>query len=307
MRQNERETAPDIDQLPVGQVLQIFSLYCVVRLESTEFLCTIRKTLNQTTDGGVIVGDFVRFRPSATIHESGQLEGVVESIEPRRTVLMRADSFKQQVRHPVVANADQMLIVASVANPVVRWGLVDRMMIAAQAGGLKPVICLNKIDLTPSATKPASHSADDENIAIPAPLDALAYYKDMGIHTLATSVESNAHIGELADCLKGQVTVLAGHSGAGKSSLIRAVQPSLDIRVGEVSEVTAKGRHTTTSARRYDLDIGGAVIDTPGVKVFGLWQVTAETLLEHFPDVADDTAPPWRRDSYERILNSLAG
>jgi ribosome biogenesis GTPase len=101
------------------------------------------------------------------------------------------------------------------------------------------------------------------------------------------------------------VTVLAGHSGAGKSSLIAAVQPGLDLRIGEVSALTDKGRHTTTSARWYDLDMGGAVIDTPGVKLFGLWNVTAENLGEFFPDVEAGTAPAWREESFRRIAASL--
>ena len=103
------------------------------------------------------------------------------------------------------------------------------------------------------------------------------------------------------------MTVLAGHSGVGKSSLIRAVQPDLDLRIGEISRITEKGRHTTTSARRYPLRIGGAVIDTPGVKLFGLWNVTRENLSHYFPDVDADaeTAPRWRRESYQRILASL--
>jgi ribosome biogenesis GTPase len=108
--------------------------------------------------------------------------------------------------------------------------------------------------------------------------------------------------------LADKITVLTGHSGVGKSSLIRSVQPHLQIRVGDVSLVTEKGRHTTTSARYYPLEgSGGAVIDTPGVKVFGLWGVTHENLAEYFPDITDGTAPEWRRMSYERIAESLKG
>jgi ribosome biogenesis GTPase len=101
------------------------------------------------------------------------------------------------------------------------------------------------------------------------------------------------------------VTVLAGHSGVGKSSLIRAVQPDLDLRIGAISGYNEKGRHTTTSARRYPLKIGGAVIDTPGVKLFGLWNVTRENLSDFFPDVAGGTAPQWRVESFQRIESSL--
>ena len=99
--------------------------------------------------------------------------------------------------------------------------------------------------------------------------------------------------------------MLAGHSGVGKSSLVNAIQPLLDLRVGEISHYTDKGRHTTTSARYFHLDFGGAVIDTPGVKLFGLWNITPETLSGFFADVQSDIAPGWRRDSYARIQESL--
>jgi ribosome biogenesis GTPase len=99
--------------------------------------------------------------------------------------------------------------------------------------------------------------------------------------------------------------VLAGHSGVGKSSLIRALQPHLELRITQVSRLTGKGKHATTVARRYPLDFGGQVIDTPGVKLFGLWGVTKENLLDYFPDVADDVAPKWREESCGRILQGL--
>ena len=102
-----------------------------------------------------------------------------------------------------------------------------------------------------------------------------------------------------------QVCPSRRHSGVGKSSLIRAVEPSLDLRVGEVSLVNEKGKHTTTSARIYPLSFGGEVIDTPGVKLFGLWEMTAERLAEFFPDVEHGEAPEWRVESFERIAESL--
>ena len=100
--------------------------------------------------------------------------------------------------------------------------------------------------------------------------------------------------------------MLAGHSGVGKSSLIRAIQPHLDLRIGAISGFNDKGRHTTTSARWYPLEFGGSVIDTPGVKLFGLWNVTRENLINYFPDVESDVAPEWRVESFKRIELTLA-
>src|SRR5215831_10849066 len=100
----------------------------------------------QATQTSAIVGDQVRFRPTGAINETGKPEAVIEEILPRRTLLTRADSFKAIEAHPIVANSEQMLIVASLAYPKVKWGLIDRMIIASQAGGLTPIVCLNKLD-----------------------------------------------------------------------------------------------------------------------------------------------------------------
>lgn len=292
----QEQPGEDVDRLPRGRVIQVYSLYSVVEEASATYLCVVRKTLNKISDTAVVVGDEVRFRPvAADDAKTGAAEdvapqGVIEQVLPRRSVLSRSDSFKGLEQHPIVANAEQMLIVASLRLPDVKWGLVDRMVIAAEGGNLRPIICLNKIDLAPD---------DSES------RDALAHYASLGFTTLQTSVEAGRGLDSLRDFLRDQTTVLAGHSGVGKSSLIRAIQPHLDLRIGEISKYTAKGRHTTTSARRYPLDFGGAVIDTPGVKLFGLWGVTRDNLEEFFPDMKAGTAPSWRQESYQRIRDSL--
>jgi ribosome biogenesis GTPase len=191
-----------------------------------------------------------------------------------------------------------MLIVAALAEPWPKWGLIDRMLIAAEAGGLRPILCLNKADL--ATTKGGQKELEFAKAA-------LKHYASMGVKTIETSVTAPRGLDELKTLLANQTTVLAGHSGVGKSSLIRAIQPSLDLRIGAISGYTGKGRHTTTSAKRFLLDGGGYVIDTPGVKLFGLWNVTRENLREFFPDVEGETAPEWRMESYGRILESLPG
>ncbi|MFT3788589.1 MAG: ribosome small subunit-dependent GTPase A [Tepidisphaeraceae bacterium] len=296
-KRREEAEAGDVDALPIGRVVQVFSLYSEVEYAGTTRLCVVRKTLNKVRETQLVVGDRVRFRESEARSADGKAEGVIERIEPRETVLTRADSFKAIVNHPIVANAQQMLIVAAVVQPRVKWGLIDRMLVAAQCGGLVPIVCLNKVDL---AEAEDAEALDDARAK-------LAHYSTLGIKTLETSVPTRTGVETLRDLLRDKVTVLAGHSGVGKSSLIRAVQPSLDLRVGEISQMHQKGKHTTTSARIYPLEVGGEVIDTPGVKLFGLWSLDADSVDEFFPDVASETAPEWRVESYQRILESLAG
>jgi ribosome biogenesis GTPase len=297
----EEESDADVQALPVGQVMQVYSLYSEVESEGRLYLCVVRKTLNRRSDSAVLVGDRVRFRDLGLIDEQGRPQGVIEHVLPRDTLLTRSDSFKGTEQHPIVANAEQMLIVASLREPSVKWGLIDRMLIAALAGKLQPIICLNKVDLF----DPASAESDKDSDG-PAADEALAHYEKLGVRTIKTSVPLSLGIDALREVLANHTTVLAGHSGVGKSTLINAVVPGLDLRTAEISNYTGKGRHTTTSARRYPLEIGGAVIDTPGVKMFGLWNVSRENLIEYFPDVAEGPALPWREASYERIKASLS-
>ncbi|HSI35233.1 MAG TPA: ribosome small subunit-dependent GTPase A, partial [Tepidisphaeraceae bacterium] len=159
-------------------------------------------------------------------------------------------------------------------------------------------LCLNKADLVD--TKDGKREWEFAQAA-------LAHYASIGVRTLLTSVPTGRGLDDLRAVLQNKTTVLAGHSGVGKSSLIRAIQPALDLRIGEISGYTGKGRHTTTSACRYLLDKGGFVIDTPGVKLFGLWNVTPDNVAEFFPDVRAGTAPEWRVESYQRIVESLGG
>ena len=311
MRADDQAAAGEgVDTLPIGEVLQVYSLFSEVEYQGRTYLCVVRKTMAKVADTGLVVGDLVRFRlieknpeaPGADKPANVQTrepEAVIEHVLPRKTVLTRSDSFKGIEQHPIVANAGQMLIVASLRHPTVKWGLIDRMIVAARGGSLKPIVCLNKLDL--ATGDDGAGEAEDLVFA----REVLAHYQALGIQSIQTSADDGVGLDALRDALRGQTTVLAGHSGVGKSSLVRAIQPQLDLKVGEVSRYTDKGRHTTTSARRYLLDFGGAVIDTPGVKHFGLWGVTRENLLEHFPDVAGGTAPDWRRQSYERILDSL--
>jgi ribosome biogenesis GTPase len=296
VRAAEDSVGGNIDALPTGDVIRVYSLYCEVESAGRVWFCVVRRTLTKVASGFIVVGDRVRVRDVGSVDDQGRPEGVVEQILPRDTLLTRADSFKAIESQPIVANAGQMLIVAALAEPWPKWGLIDRMLVAARAGGLAPVVCLNKADL---AQTPGGERELETAQA------AMQHYASMGIATIQTSVPSSLGLDELKALLLNKTTVLSGHSGVGKSSLIRAIQPSLDLRVGAISGYTGKGRHTTTTAQRFPLEGGGYVIDTPGVKLFGLWNVTRDNLPEFFPDVAEGTAPQWRADSYQRIFESL--
>src|ERR1700722_16619492 len=136
IRAAEELVTEDIPNPPFGQVMQVFSLYYQVSSSIGDRLCVVRKTLSKLADTAIVVGDEVRFRDG----KPGD-EAVIEQVLPRRTVLTRTDSFKNQKKHVSVANAQQMLIVTSLMEPAIKWGLIDRMIVAAKSGGLAPIVC----------------------------------------------------------------------------------------------------------------------------------------------------------------------
>ena len=166
------------------------------------------------------------------------------------------------------ANVDLLLVVAAAAKPRFKPGLVDRFLIAGEVGGVDIALCLNKMDLVETESQR---------------LDA---YREMGLRIFPTSCFLGWGIDDLRVFLQGKVTVFAGHSGVGKSSLINALEPELDLSTQEVSETTEKGRHTTSMSKLYHLEGDIHIIDTPGIRQLGLWKVTPEELGYYFPEMA---------------------
>jgi ribosome biogenesis GTPase / thiamine phosphate phosphatase len=190
-------------------------------------------------------------------------------VEERSTVLRRTADDTDPVERLVVANAAQLVIVTAVADPVPRTGFVDRCLVAAYAGGLAPLLCLTKADL-----------------ADPAPFAAA--YAELELPVLVTRRDDPRSVDALGDALAGQVSALVGHSGVGKSTLVNTLVPDSDQRIGRVSGV-GKGRHTTVAALALPLPAdrgGGWVIDTPGVRSFGLAHVTPDDVVDAFGDLA---------------------
>lgn len=212
---------------------------------------------------GVVVGDRVRLLGEVSGAE-GALARIVEVAE-RSTVLRRTADDSDPVERVVVANADQLVIVVALAEPEPRTGLVDRALVAAYDAGLDPLLCLTKADL-----------------ADPAPL--LDVYRPLSVPAVVTSRGRDPSAVRAA--LRGRTSVLLGHSGVGKSTLVNALVPGVDRATGQVNDVTGRGRHTSTSAVLLPLPDGdGWIIDTPGIRSFGLAHVEAPGLLAAFPDL----------------------
>jgi ribosome biogenesis GTPase len=249
-----------------GRVLSVYGLASIVQAsDGTLYRCVTRrllKTLAIDQRHSLTAGDEVLFRP---IPNSDQREGVVERIEPRHGVISRATKGKQ---HVMVANVDQALLVSSAAEPTLKPNLIDRLLVTAEKTRIRPIVCINKVDLVD-----------------PASLEPLVgVYSQMGYQVLLLSVRAGVGIERLRRVLSGRASVVVGQSGVGKSSLLNSVEPALSLPVASVSVESLKGRHTTTAARLLPLSFGGYVVDTPGVRQFQLWDVIREEVGGYFRD-----------------------
>ena len=204
---------------------------------------------------GLAVGDRVLFE-----------SGAVREILPRRTALSRPDPHDPRVERVLAVNVDVVVNVVSVSSPPLRPGLIDRYLVAIQRGGAEPLICVNKIDLMQD----------------PRELEVLDAYREIGVPVVLCSAATGAGISELMDALAGLTCVFSGQSGVGKSSVLNAICPSLALATHDVSAANNKGQHTTTSSSLHILANGAKVIDTPGIRQFGLWEISAEELRGYF-------------------------
>jgi ribosome biogenesis GTPase len=259
------DVLPDVDLTVcrAGRVIRVQGLISIVEDEAGKAIpCAVRrllKTLSTDQRHVVAAGDRVYFRPQGA-------EGIIERVEPRRGVLSRTSKGRQ---HILVTNVDQIIIIASAAQPDLKPHLIDRFLLTAEKAGIRPVICINKIDLVD-----------------PAPLQPIVgVFCQMGYEVLQVSAVTGFNVDRLAAQMAGRESVIAGQSGVGKSSLLNAIDPKLKLRTAEVSAETEKGRHTTTTAVLLPLAIGGYVVDTPGIRQFQLWDVIAEEVAGFFRDL----------------------
>lgn len=207
----------------------------------------------------VAAGDWVRVSDGADI-------GVIQAVEPRRNSLCRESRGR---RHVIVANVDQVFIVGSAAQPDLKPALIDRLLVAAEAAGIRPLICINKADLVPAT----------------ALVPLAGVYARMGYPVVLCSTVTGLGLARLDRELAGRVTAVVGQSGVGKSSLLNSLDPSLDLPVAEVSRENEKGRHTTTTARLLPHRFDGTFVDTPGVRQFALWKTVPAEVPSAFRDL----------------------
>jgi ribosome biogenesis GTPase len=263
------ETPPPTEKMqsPKGVVVQVSSSLCRVEVGERSLICSLRGSLSAQETGYtnvVAVGDEV------IVSENGSDEGVVEAVLARRSVLARPDVFHKHLQQVIVANADQLLIVASWREPHIWLELIDRYLIAAERHNLQPIICVNKIDLA---------------VDIEAPQARLQPYRDLGYRVIFSSALTGKGVGRLRKALSQRTSVLAGLSGVGKSSLLSAVQPGLQLRIGQVNQERGEGRHTTSQVVMHRLETGGFVVDTPGIRAFGLNGLRQSELAHCYPEI----------------------
>jgi ribosome biogenesis GTPase len=246
-----------------GRVVRVHGLISVVQGEDgKEYRCRTRRLLKSLlTDERNIVapGDRVAIRPSLND------EGFIERVEPRHGNLTRASKGRE---HVLVANVDQVVIVMALVEPDLKPHLIDRYLVSAEQGGIRPILCLNKVDLV----DPAEYQP------------TVGFYSQLGVPTILASAATGFGVDRLRRMLKDRQTVFSGQSGVGKSSLLNAVQPGLGLQVRSVSAVNQKGRHTTTTTQLLQLPFGGWVVDTPGIRQFQLWDVLPEEVEGYFSE-----------------------
>jgi ribosome biogenesis GTPase / thiamine phosphate phosphatase len=257
---------PDHEDAVLGFLIGVDKNRYQVLLQGSDIQvnATLAKELRKD---GPAVGDIVALTGNVT-GEEGQLARIVR-IEPRQTLLRRSADDTDQVERVIVANATQLLIVIAAANPEPRTRLVDRYLAAAFDAGLKPIICVTKTDLQD-------------------PTEFLANFQGLSIPVIQTRSDE-FELEKLHELLAGQITVLVGHSGVGKSTLVNAIAPLANRAVGVVNEVTGRGRHTSTSVRATKLK-DGWIIDTPGIRSFGLGHIDPKNLLRSFEDLWETIA-----------------
>ncbi len=244
-------------------------LFQVSTQNGSTIKCEVRQKVKHAIKAvtPVAVGDDVLFSRD----KAGQ-RGAIEKVLERRTAFFRPSIMSDTIKQVIAANLDQLAAVASVKSPILKTGIIDRFLIAAQLGNMEPLIIINKIDLE-------SDRIDLEYI--------IKAYQSIGYKVYGTSAIDGTGVDELEKQLTDHRTLFVGHSGVGKSHLLNYLIPGLDRKIGDVSEYSNRGKHTTTNIELFELPKGGYLADSPGLKVMGLWELEKNELVDFYPEFFD--------------------
>lgn len=251
-----------------GRVISRFGMHAdVLDSHGNIYRCNLRRTLSS-----IVTGDNIVWR--SPINPQGK--GIIDAVHPRRTVLTRPDTHAGL--KPIAANIDQIIIVSAVL-PELSLNIIDRYLVASEIQGIRPVLLLNKIDLLD-----AQRRSTVEN--------SLARYQKIGYQVIMVSTKNAEGMETLQQALANKVSIFAGQSGVGKSSLLNKLlgfshSDEAHILTNEVSDNSGLGQHTTTASRLYHFPAGGDLIDSPGVREFGLWHLTPEQVTTGFVEFHD--------------------
>lgn len=253
-----------------GRVIKSTGSWYHVRLDDGTILpCRIKgklRLINRRTTNPVNIGDLVEV-------DTAEADPVISEVLPRSNYIIRQSARNRTAEHIIAANLDQAMVMATVAMPRTSTGFIDRFLVTASAYHVPSVLIFNKIDLyNPSETAILG--------------DLTATYTNAGFSVVVTSAETGTGVETVRQLLKDKITLLAGHSGVGKSSLINRIDPSLDLKTAAIAGFNQKGRHTTTFAEMIELPGGGFIIDTPGIKEFGILDFEAQEVAQYFPEMA---------------------
>jgi ribosome biogenesis GTPase len=228
------------------------------------------KALGLKVTNPIAVGDYVHFE----VEDETQNFGIIHEILPRENYVVRQSVHKAAFAHLIAANVDQAILIATLVFPRTSLGFIDRFLVAIESFRIPGVLIFNKQDLLNEDMK------DFQS-------ELMELYTSLGYTCLATTATNRGGLEEFADLLKGKVSLLSGHSGVGKSTLVNAIAPDLDIKTQEVSTFANKGVHTTTFAEMFELEKDTFIIDSPGIKELGLSDMKPEEISHYFPEMRD--------------------
>lgn len=248
------------------------SWYSILGEDQHTYNCRVRgkfKLKGFKTTNPLAVGDQVDFEMESATDEP---TGVIKHIYPRSNYIIRKSIHKTGHGHIIASNIDQVMLLATLAYPRTSFGFIDRLSVAAESFRISVVLVFNKIDML-----------EDESIEYLE--EIMELYRALGYTCLSISATEQQGIDKVEDVLAGKITLLTGHSGVGKSTLINELNPTIAQKIGEMSDYTQKGTHTTTFAQMFELKAGMNIIDTPGIKEYGLVDISNQELSDYFPEM----------------------